>query len=152
MNVQDKIIYQIYPKSFCDTNGNGLSNLPSVTAKLDVLEELGIDFLRPLPSSSRHRTITATMSQTTAPPPQASVRWRTPRHSSVKYGRAARHHARHPFQPHIDRTRVVSTCAHWRSNVYGLLHLQGRHVRCTSPSSCLHGEYSTSDVHFFKHI
>ena len=32
-NFQDKVVYQIYPKSFCDTNGDGLGDLPGVTAK-----------------------------------------------------------------------------------------------------------------------
>ena len=45
MNIQDKVVYQIYPKSFYDTNGDGLGDLPGVTAKLDYLKELGVDFL-----------------------------------------------------------------------------------------------------------
>ena len=45
MNIQDKVVYQIYPKSFCDTNGDGLGDLPGITAKLDYLKELGVDFL-----------------------------------------------------------------------------------------------------------
>ena len=45
MNIRDKVVYQIYPKSFYDTNGDGLGDLPGVTAKLDYLKELGVDFL-----------------------------------------------------------------------------------------------------------
>ena len=45
MNIQDKVVYQIYPKSFYDTNGDGLGDLKGVTAKLDYLKELGVDFL-----------------------------------------------------------------------------------------------------------
>ena len=45
MNIQDKVVYQIYPKSFYDTNGDGLGDLPGITAKLDYLKELGVDFL-----------------------------------------------------------------------------------------------------------
>ena len=45
MNIQDKVVYQIYPKSFYDTNGDGLGDLPGVTAKLDYLKELGVDFI-----------------------------------------------------------------------------------------------------------
>ena len=45
MNIQDKVVYQIYPKSFYDTNGDGLGDLNGVTAKLDYLKELGVDFL-----------------------------------------------------------------------------------------------------------
>lgn len=45
MNIRDKVVYQIYPKSFYDTNGDGLGDLPGVTTKLDYLKELGVDFL-----------------------------------------------------------------------------------------------------------
>lgn len=45
MNIQDKVVYQIYPKSFYDTNGDGLGDLNGITAKLDYLRELGVDFL-----------------------------------------------------------------------------------------------------------
>ena len=34
---KDKVVYQIYPKSFYDTNGDGLGDLKGVTAKLDYL-------------------------------------------------------------------------------------------------------------------
>lgn len=44
-NFQDKVVYQIYPKSFCDTNGDGLGDLPGVTAKLDYLRDLRVDYL-----------------------------------------------------------------------------------------------------------
>lgn len=42
---QDKIAYQIYPKSFCDTNGDGIGDLRGVINKLDYLKELGIDII-----------------------------------------------------------------------------------------------------------
>lgn len=38
-------VYQIYPKSFCDTTGNGFGDLNGVTEKLDYLKELGVDYL-----------------------------------------------------------------------------------------------------------
>ena len=44
-NFHDKVVYQIYPKSFCDTNGDGLGDLPGVTARLDYLKYLGVDYL-----------------------------------------------------------------------------------------------------------
>ena len=36
-----KVVYQIYPKSFRDTNGDGLGDIPGVIEKLDYLEKLG---------------------------------------------------------------------------------------------------------------
>ncbi len=42
---RDGVIYQIYPRSFLDTSGNGLGDLAGITAKLDYLAELGIDAL-----------------------------------------------------------------------------------------------------------
>ena len=42
---QDKVAYQIYPKSFYDTNGDGLGDLPGIIEKLDYLKELGVDIV-----------------------------------------------------------------------------------------------------------
>ena len=36
-------VYEIYPKSFLDTNGDGLGELRGVTRKLDYLKELGVE-------------------------------------------------------------------------------------------------------------
>lgn len=41
----DKVVYQIYPKSFYDTNGDGIGDLRGIIAKLDYLKELGIDLV-----------------------------------------------------------------------------------------------------------
>lgn len=41
----DKVIYQIYPKSFRDTNGDGFGDIPGIIEKLDYLQELGVDYL-----------------------------------------------------------------------------------------------------------
>lgn len=40
---RDGVIYQIYPRSFADSNGDGVGDLPGITARLDYLAELGID-------------------------------------------------------------------------------------------------------------
>ena len=37
------VIYQIYPRSFQDTNGDGIGDLPGIISRLDYLEDLGID-------------------------------------------------------------------------------------------------------------
>ncbi len=37
------VIYQIYPRSFYDSNGDGVGDIPGIIEKLDYLEELGID-------------------------------------------------------------------------------------------------------------
>lgn len=41
----DKVVYQIYPKSFRDSNGDGFGDIPGVIEKLDYLQELGVDYL-----------------------------------------------------------------------------------------------------------
>ena len=45
LDFKDKVVYQIYPRSFYDTNGDGFGDLKGITAKLDYLKELGVDFL-----------------------------------------------------------------------------------------------------------
>ena len=40
---RDGIIYQIYPRSFADSNADGIGDLPGIISKLDYLQELGID-------------------------------------------------------------------------------------------------------------
>lgn len=42
---QDKVAFQIYPKSFYDTNGDGIGDLPGIIEKLDYLKELGVDIV-----------------------------------------------------------------------------------------------------------
>ncbi len=42
---KDKIVYQIYPKSFYDSNGDGIGDLRGVILKLDYIRKLGIDLI-----------------------------------------------------------------------------------------------------------
>ena len=42
---KEAIVYQIYPRSFCDSNGDGIGDLNGITSKLDYLKELGIDVI-----------------------------------------------------------------------------------------------------------
>ena len=44
-NFKQSAVYQIYPKSFLDTNGDGVGDLPGVIEKLDYLQKLGVDYL-----------------------------------------------------------------------------------------------------------
>ncbi len=39
------VIYQIYPKSFCDTDGDGIGDLPGIESKLDYIRDLGVDIV-----------------------------------------------------------------------------------------------------------
>lgn len=41
----DKVAYQVYPKSFCDTNGDGIGDIKGIISKLDYLKDLGIDII-----------------------------------------------------------------------------------------------------------
>ena len=39
------VVYQIYPRSFMDSNGDGIGDIPGIIGKLDYLKELGIDVI-----------------------------------------------------------------------------------------------------------
>ncbi|BDI07377.1 MAG TPA: alpha-glucosidase [Burkholderiaceae bacterium] len=40
---KQSVVYQIYPRSFQDTNGDGIGDLPGITSRLDHLQQLGVD-------------------------------------------------------------------------------------------------------------
>ena len=37
------VVYQVYPRSFADSNGDGIGDLPGLTGKVPYLRELGVD-------------------------------------------------------------------------------------------------------------
>jgi len=45
------VVYQISPRSFKDSNGDGIGDLPGITSKLDYLQNLGVDVIWTLPAS-----------------------------------------------------------------------------------------------------
>lgn len=42
---KESVVYQIYPRSFCDSDGDGIGDLNGITEKLEYLKELGIDVI-----------------------------------------------------------------------------------------------------------
>lgn len=70
------VVYQIYPRSFMDSNGDGFGDLQGIIRKLDYLENLGIDVIWLSPVyDSRSRT-TGTISGITGRCMRNLVPWR----------------------------------------------------------------------------
>lgn len=43
---KEAVIYQIYPRSFMDSNGDGIGDLQGISSRLDYLKDLGIEIGR----------------------------------------------------------------------------------------------------------
>ena len=72
----NKVVYQIYPKSFRDTNGDGFGDIPGVIEKLDYLQELGVDYLWLTPFFHPPNMIMGMMWRITAQLIPSLERWR----------------------------------------------------------------------------
>ena len=73
----NKVAYQIYPKSFYDSNGDGIGDLPGITLKLDYLKELGVDIVWISPITLLHLQTRDMISLTTIKLTLASAQWMT---------------------------------------------------------------------------
>ena len=53
---KEAVVYQIYPRSFADSNGDGIGDLNGITAHLDYLKDLGVDaiWVSPIYASPNH--------------------------------------------------------------------------------------------------
>ena len=61
------VVYQIYPRSFQDSNGDGIGDLKGITSRLDYLADLGVDVLWLSPGFKAPPT--------TRTSPRCSARW-----------------------------------------------------------------------------
>ena len=58
---RNAVIYQIYPRSFADSNGDGIGDLNGITSHLDYLRDLGVDGIWITPFFNRRKSISATI-------------------------------------------------------------------------------------------
>ena len=72
------MIYQIYPRSWADGNGDGVGDLPGITARLPYLRDLGVDAVWLSPFYVSPQADAGYDVVTTATSTPSSARWPTP--------------------------------------------------------------------------
>ena len=70
-----KVVYQIYPKSYKDTTGNGIGDFRGIIEKIPYLAELGVDMVWLNPSIQVHNVTMVTIFQTTQPSTLSLETW-----------------------------------------------------------------------------
>ena len=85
---RNSIVYQIYVKSFCDSDGDGIGDLPGITSKLDYLADLGVDYVWLTPFYPPPSATTGTTSRITVRLTHVTGRWRTSTSWCARRGRA----------------------------------------------------------------
>lgn len=70
-------VYQIYPRSFYDSNGDGIGDLNGITQKLPYLQTLGVDVVWLSPIYQSPTTTTVTTFPTINPSWRNSAPWKT---------------------------------------------------------------------------
>lgn len=77
VDFKKSVIYQIYPKSFYDSDGDGLGDLKGVTEKLDYIRQLGADYIWLTPFFVSPQRIMDMMWKIIITLIQDTVQWRT---------------------------------------------------------------------------
>ena len=74
---KNAVIYEIYPRSFQDSNGDGIGDLNGITARLDYLKKLSVDAIWLTPCTPRRRWTSAMTSRITRTSTPDTARWPT---------------------------------------------------------------------------
>ena len=67
------VIYQIYPRSFQDSNGDGVGDLPGITRRLDYVAALGVDAIWISPFFTSATSVAPQALKNSLPPPKVPV-------------------------------------------------------------------------------